>query len=284
MNLPGLLVDAEWLQNNLGDPSLTVADVRWYPDGSGRTRFEEGHVPSAVFVDVDSDLASERTKGSGRHPLPSPDAFAEAMARAGIGDESVVVAYDDAGGSNAARLWWMLSARGHRVAVLDGGIQSWKGPLENGPSPERERGRFTPRPWPKDRIVDTETVNRLRGDPSAVLLDARANERYRGETEPIDPVAGHIPGARNAPWSENIDPRTGRFRSREELAERYLALGARRDRQVVAYCGSGVTSCHDLLALELAGVAGAKLYVGSWSEWITDPSRPVAQGPEPEPD
>jgi thiosulfate/3-mercaptopyruvate sulfurtransferase len=282
VNLPGPLVDAEWLQSNLSDPSLIVADVRWYPDGSGRTRYEEEHVPGAIFVDVDSDLSSPRTKESGRHPLPSPEAFAESMARAGIGDESVVVAYDDAGGSNAARLWWMLSATGHAVAVLDGGIQSWTGQLEAGPSPERPRGRFIPRLWPKDRIVDTATVNRLRGDPAAVVLDARAHERYRGETEPIDPVAGHIPGARSAPWSENVDPRTGRFRSPGELLERYRALGVRGDGEVVAYCGSGVTSCHDVLALELAGIRGAKLYVGSWSEWITDPSRPVARGPEPD--
>jgi len=282
MNLLGPLVDVEWLREGIDDPVLVVADVRWYPDGSGRAKFEQGHIPGAVFVDVDLDLASPRTKESGRHPLPSPEAFAEAIARAGIGDETVVVAYDDAGGSNAARLWWMLSVTGHRVAVLDGGLPTWKGPLEAGPSPERVRARFTPRPWPKDRIVDTEAVNHLRGDASAVILDARAAERYRGETEPIDPVAGHIPGARNAPWSENLDPRTGRFRSPEELAERYRALGVRSGREVAAYCGSGVTSCHDLLALELAGVGGAKLYVGSWSEWITDPSRPVARGAEPD--
>lgn len=280
MRLPGPLVDDRWLHQRLGETSLVVADVRWYPDGSGRARFEQGHIPSAVFVDVDSDLASPKSPGSGRHPLPSPEAFAEAMARAGIGDESVVVAYDDAGGSNAARLWWMLSATGHRVAVLDGGLQGWKGPIEAGPSPARERSRFTPRPWPPDRITDTEAVDRLRSDPSAVVLDARTAERYRGETEPIDPVAGHIPGARNAPWSGNLDPRTGRFRSVAELVERYRGLGVETGRGVVAYCGSGVTSCHDILALEVAGLPGARLYVGSWSEWITDPSRPVARGPE----
>lgn len=278
MSLPGPLVDADWLRESLGDPALVLADVRWYPDGSGRARFEEGHIAGAVFVDVDSDLASPKTKESGRHPLPSPDAFAEAMSRAGISDGSVVVAYDETGGSNAARLWWMLWTTGNQAAVLDGGLQSWKGPIEAGPSPKHTRGRFTARPWPEDRIVDAKAVDRLRSDPQAVVLDARAAERYRGETEPIDPVAGHIPGARNAPWSDNLDPRTGRFRSPKALAERYRTLGVRRDRQVVAYCGSGVTSCHDLLALELAGVGGAKLYVGSWSEWITDPSRPVDRG------
>ncbi len=282
MSLPGPLIGVEWLRGAMGDPLLLVADVRWYSDGSGRSRFEEGHIPGAVFVDVDTDLASPKTKGSGRHPLPSTEAFAEAMQRVGIGDEESVVAYDDAGGSNAARLWWMLSVTGHRAAVLDGGLQGWNGPLESGPSrPPPARGRFTARPWPRDRIVDAETVDRLRRDPRAVVLDARAPERYRGQTEPIDPVAGHIPGAGNAPWSENVDPATGRFRSPEELREQYRARGVEEGREVVAYCGSGVTSCHDVLALELAGIRGAKLYVGSWSEWIAEPSRPVAEGPEP---
>jgi thiosulfate/3-mercaptopyruvate sulfurtransferase len=282
MNLSGPLVDDEWLSRRLEAPELVVADVRWFPDGSGRARFEEGHIPGAVFVDVDSDLASPRTNGSGRHPLPSPEAFAEAMEAAGIDDGSFVVAYDDAGGSNAARLWWMLSVTGHQVAVLDGGLQAWKGPLESGPSPPGGGGgHFTARPWPEDRIADMETVNRLRREPLAVVLDARAAERYRGEVEPIDPVAGHIPGARNAPWSENLDPGTGRFRSPEELRERYRALGVADETEVVTYCGSGVTSCHDVLAMEVAGLHRTKLYVGSWSEWITDLSRPVARGPEP---
>lgn len=283
MRLPGPLVDADWLARAIGDPALAVADVRWYPDGSGRARFEQGHIPGAVFVDVDSDLASPKTRSSGRHPLPSPEAFAQAMERAGIGDGSLVVAYDDVGGSNAARLWWMLSATRHRAAVLDGGLQAWRGPLEAGSSPTRaaEGQEFTPRPWPEDRIADANEVERLRRDPGAVVLDARAAERYRGEVEPIDPVAGHVPGARTAPWSENLDPETGRFRSPAELTRQYRARGVQEGKDVVAYCGSGVTSCHDVLALELAGIRGAKLYVGSWSEWITDPSRPVAEGPQP---
>ena len=276
------LVEVEWLSKHMEDPELVVADVRWYPDGSGRARFEEGHIPGAVFVDVDSDLASPKTKDSGRHPLPSPQAFADAMRAAGIGDESFVVAYDDAGGSNAARLWWMLSATGRLAAVLNGGLQGWTGPLEAGPPRAALGGRrLTPRPWPTDRIADTQVVDRLRQDPSAVVLDARAAERYRGEVEPIDPIAGHIPGARSSPWSENLDPGTGRFRSPEHLRERYRGLGIKDDTEVVTYCGSGVTSCHNVLALELAGMHGAKLYVGSWSEWIADPSRPVARGPKP---
>jgi thiosulfate/3-mercaptopyruvate sulfurtransferase len=280
MRLPGPLVGPEWLSQATHDPLLVVADVRWYPDGSGHLKFEQGHIRGAVFVDVDSDLASPKTKRSGRHPLPSPVAFARAMERVGIGDDSLVVAYDDAGGSNAARLWWMLSVTGHPAAVLDGGVQAWRGPLDTGPSRHNATGvgRFTARPWPQDRMVDAEAVDRLRSDPRVVVLDARAAERYRAEVEPIDPVAGHIPGARNAPWSENVDPDTGRFRSPEDLRTRYRRLGVEEGREVVAYCGSGVTSCHDLLALELAGFKKAKLYVGSWSEWITDRSRPIARG------
>lgn len=283
MRLSWPLVDADWLRQAMDDANLVVADVRWYPDGTGRTRFEEGHIPGAVFVDVDSDLASPKTRDSGRHPLPSPEAFAEAMERAGIDDESAVVAYDDAGGSNAARLWWMLSVIGHQAAVLDGGLQAWKGPLETGPSEPRPRGGvFTRRPWPEERVADTQAVDRLRKDPNAVVLDARAPDRYRADVEPIDPIAGHIPGARSAPWSENLDPETRRFRSPDELRRRYAGLSADGEKVVVAYCGSGVTSCHDLLAMEVAGIRGGKLYVGSWSEWITDPSRPVASGLEPD--
>jgi thiosulfate/3-mercaptopyruvate sulfurtransferase len=279
MSPSGPLVEMEWLSRHMEDPELVVADVRWYPDGSGRARFEQGHIPGSVFVDIDSDLASPKTAESGRHPLPIPEAFAQAMEKVGIGDEETVVAYDDAGGSNAARLWWMLAITGHPAAVLDGGLQAWKGPLERGPSKSRSGGgHFTPVPWPPERIADVVTVDRLRQDPSAVLLDARAAERYRGEVEPIDPVPGHIPGAGNAPWNENVDPRTGRFRSPEELRERFRALGVKDDTEVITYCGSGVTSCHNLLALKLAGIRRAKLYVGSWSEWITDPSRPVALG------
>jgi thiosulfate/3-mercaptopyruvate sulfurtransferase len=265
----------------MGDPELVVADVRWYPNRSGREAFELGHIPGAVFVDVDADLAGPVGGASGRHPLPAPEDFARAMERAGIAEDSVVVAYDDAGGSNAARLWWMLTVTGHRAAVLDGGLAGWEGELEQGQGRERRRGTFAARPWPADRVVDVGQVNALRRDPSAVVLDARAAERYRGEVEPIDAVAGHIPGAKNAPWSANLDPETGRFLPPEALRGQYEALGVDGNRTVVAYCGSGVTSCHDVLALELAGFPAAKLYVGSWSGWIAGLSRPMAKGPDP---
>jgi thiosulfate/3-mercaptopyruvate sulfurtransferase len=281
VNLPGPLVDAAWLERAIGDPGLVVADVRWYPNRSGRQAYDGGHIPGAVFVDVDADLAAHRAGASGRHPLPAPEDFARAMEQAGIGEDSVVVAYDDAGGSNAARLWWMLASTGHHAAVLDGGLMAWAGELERGSGSEPSRASFSPRPWPTDRVVDADQVEALRRDPSAVVLDARAAERYRGEVEPIDPVAGHIPGAKNAPWAANLDPETGRFLSPDALRRRYEALGVDGQRTVVAYCGSGVTSCHDLLALEVAGFPRAKLYVGSWSSWIAGLSRPMAKGPDP---
>jgi thiosulfate/3-mercaptopyruvate sulfurtransferase len=281
VNLPGPLVDAAWLERAMGHPDLVVADVRWYPDRLGRDAYQLGHIPGAVFLDMDADLAGPVAGDSGRHPLPAPVDFARAMERAGIDEGSAVVAYDDAGGSNAARLWWMLAVTGHQAAVLDGGLPAWRGELEPGPGVERRRGTFAPRPWPADRLVDVGQANALRRDPSAVVLDARATERYRGEVEPIDAVAGHIPGAKNAPWAANLDPQTGRFLQPEELRRRYAALGVDGKRTVVAYCGSGVTSCHDVLALEVAGFRGAKLYVGSWSGWIAGVSRPMAKGPDP---
>ncbi len=274
----GPLVDAGWLSEHSGDPGVVVADARWYADGSGRSTYEAGHIPGAVFVDVDTDLSAPKTPTAGRHPLPTPESFAEAMSRAGIGDDSFVIAYDDAGGSSAARLWWMLDVTGHPVGLLDGGVAAWTGELEVGRSPSRPRAAFTPVPWPEDAIADAALVERLRVDPAAVVLDARASERFRGETEPIDPIAGRIPGAVSAPFAGNLDPSTGRFLPPEQLRERYEALGVAAADEVVAYCGSGVTSAHDLVALRIAGFEGARLYVGSWSEWITDPSRPIATG------
>jgi thiosulfate/3-mercaptopyruvate sulfurtransferase len=260
-----------------------VADVRWYPTGSAREAFEAAHLPGAVFLDIDRDLAAPRSPGSGRHPLPTPEHFAATMERSGIGDGVPVVAYDDVGGAYAARLWWMLWILGEPVAVLDGGLASWPGPIETGPAAALPppRRSFTPRPWPADRIAGIADVERLRREPGSLLLDARAPERYRGEVEPIDPKPGHIPGASNAPWADNLDPGTGRFRSREDLRARYAAVGAERAAELVVYCGSGVTACHDVLALELAGLPGTRLYAGSWSEWSADADRSVATGDEP---
>jgi thiosulfate/3-mercaptopyruvate sulfurtransferase len=283
VDLPGILVQPEWLRTNLQAPGLAIADCRWVPGGSATDAFAAGHIPGAVLFDADSDLAAPAfTGGPGRHPLPSPETFATTLSNAGIGDDTAVVAYDDAGGSYAARLWWMLDALGHtRVALLDGSLAGWGAPLEIGVGTARARGRFTPRPWPRDRIADAEEVASVLDEDSAVVLDARAPERYRGEVEPIDPVAGHIPGAMSAPWAGNLDPETGRFLPPAELRNRYLGLGVDAGGRAISQCGSGLTACHDVLALRIAGFSGARLYEGSWSDWVSDPARSVATGPDP---
>ena len=277
MNLPGAIVDPEWLRARLGAPGLVIADVRWVPGGAARDPFERAHLPGAVSLDLDVDLSAPRARGPGRHPLPPPKAFAATMSAAGIAERDAVVAYDDAGGSIAARLWWMLRVTGHAAAVLDGGLAAWRGSLETGPAEPRVPASFTERAWPAAEVVDVDEVARALS-AGTVVLDARAAERYRGEIEPIDPVAGHIPGARSAPWTENLDPSTGRFLPPDELRERFGALLAMND--VIAYCGSGTTACHDVLAFEIAGLVRPRLYEGSWSDWCSDPARPVAIGPE----
>ena len=256
-------------------PEVRLADVRWTPaPPPARERYLQGHLPGAVFVDLDRDLA--QPGGPGRHPLPSEEAFAGTLARLGIGEETHVVAYDDGNGAIAARFWFMLRVHGHaRVSVLEGGLAAWRAaglPLtqaEPAPAPAPLRALRLDRA----RLVDREGV-RARG--AAVLLDARAGERYRGEVEPIDRRAGHIPGALNAPFTQNLLP-DGRWKPAGELRALYERLGP----DVIASCGSGVTACHLLLARELAGLAPGRLYVGSWSDWSSDPSRPIATGAEP---
>lgn len=281
LSLPGPLVSVDWLAANIAHPSLRVADVRWALAGPpGRERYEGGHIPGAAFVDADRELSSPG-EGPGRHPVPTPEKLAGVLGRAGIGDEYVVVAYDDAGGSIASRLWWLYRHYGHdgACAVLDGGIAAW---THAGHALTTEPPAHRPATWtpgePRDDVVGTdEVVGMSRG--SALLLDARAGERYRGETEPIDPRAGHVPGAHSAPWAANLDS-DGRFLPPEALRARYAALGA-GERPTIAYCGSSLSATHDLLALELAGIRGARLYEGSWSDWSSDPSRPVATGATP---
>ncbi|MBV2363819.1 sulfurtransferase [Streptomonospora nanhaiensis] len=275
---PGLpvLVSAEWLAEHHGD--VLVADVRFYLDGrSAREEYLRGHLPGAVFVDVDHDLSAPAREGTGRHPLPDPDTFAATLARLGIGDGTPVVGYDDVNGSVAARLVWMLRALGSPAALLDGGIAAWRGELATGPVEPAPRPR-TPVVWPADRIVDTETVLAEAGDPRHVLVDARTRERYTGEAPaPVDLRPGHIPGARSAAWAGNL-AEDGRFAAPERLRERFRALGVDTADTVTAYCGSGVTACHDLLALELAGYSGARLYPGSWSAWAPNPDLPAETG------
>ena len=281
LTLPGPLVGVDWLADHLHDPALRVADVRWSLAGPpGRERYDAGHLPGAVFIDADRELSSPG-EGPGRHPVPSPEKLAAVLGRSGIGDEHVVVAYDDAGGSIAARLWWLFRHYGRdgRCAVLDGGIAAWTDaglPLTTS-QPDPLPATWTPGPA-LDDLVGTEAVEAMLGGPT-LLLDARAAERYRGEVEPIDPRAGHIPGAVCAPHTGNLGT-DGRFLPPDRLRERYAVLGA-TDRPVVAYCGSSLSATHDLLAMELAGIDGARLYEGSWSHWSSDPSRPAATGERP---
>jgi len=271
----GPAVDAEWLRVHLEDPGLVVADVRWYlDDRSGRDAYDAGHVPGAVFVDLDTDLAGPPSFGGGRHPLPDPVEFSRTMSRLGIGDTHRVVAYDDVGSAIAARMWWMLDVMGVAAAVLDGGIGAWSGDLSTDPV-EPIRSWFTTRPWPSERMATADEVDELRGG-GAVVLDARDPERF-AHGSAIDPRPGHVPGARSAPFAENLEG--GCLKPAQALRERYEALGA-GDRPVVAYCGSGVTACHDLLALRRAGLGNGRLFVGSWSAWGADAERPVETGPD----
>jgi thiosulfate/3-mercaptopyruvate sulfurtransferase len=275
----GPLVSTDWLSRHIDHSVLRPADVRWYlgePD-RGRQAYREAHLPGAVYVDLESDLSAE--DGPGRHPLPDWDVFAARMSELGIGDDSVVVAYDDRGGAVAARLWWMLRAIGHeRTYVLDGGLAGWvaDGHALTDELPDVAPGELSVEVRAGVSLDRDELKGRL---DSVLALDARAGERYRGEIEPLDPIAGHIPGAVNAPYEDNLAS-FGRFLPAEQLAEKYRALGVGEERETVVYCGSGVTACHTLLAIEHAGLGPAKLYPGSWSDWSTA-GYEVATGPGP---
>jgi thiosulfate/3-mercaptopyruvate sulfurtransferase len=278
----GDLVTTDWLASRLGEPGLRIVDVRWYLDPSrkGREAYGAGHIPGAIFLDVDADLSAPgggRGRPAGRHPWPAPEQVSRVMGQAGIGPGTHVVAYDDQSGAIAARLWYLLRAHGHDdVAVLDGGIVKWiaEGRPLSREMPSVPPASFEARPRPGLVLAKADMVQ---GDRGRLVLDARAPERYRGETEPIDPRAGHIPGARNAPFAGNLtDGPQPVFLPAADLRQRYAALGA-EDAEPVVYCGSGVTACHDLLALHLAGLRGS-LYAGSWSEWSADDSLPVKTG------
>ena len=276
------LVTTEWLARHLGDPALRIVDVRWYlgKPGEGRRAYDAGHLPGAIFLDVDGDLADPPGSGPGRHPLPSPTAFAARLGTAGISDGHRVVVYDDVGGWVASRLWWMLDDLGHgAVQVLDGGMAAW---TAAGHSLTTAVPAFPPATlhlrdsW--TGVVDRDDLRSQLG--SVRLLDARAGARYRGEIEPIDAYAGHIPTARSAPTDGNLGP-DQRFRSPAELEERYRALGADGSSgPVIVACGSGVAATHDALALRVAGLPDALLYPGSYSDW-TQSGLPVVTGDEP---
>jgi thiosulfate/3-mercaptopyruvate sulfurtransferase len=279
--MPEPLISADELAALLEDPDLRIADTRWYlaePE-QGRAAYDEAHIPGAVYVDVDRDLSA--AAGPGRHPVPPPAEFAATMGRLGIGDRHLVVAYDDRGGAVAARLWWMLREVGHTaVRVLDGGIQAWAAaghPVTPEPA-DHPPAELTVRP-PLTRSIEREPLRSRLG--TVVLLDARAAERYRGEEEPVDPVAGHIPTARSAPYEGNLDD-AGRLLPAAELAARFRGLGAGGERDVVVYCGSGVNACHHALAMAVAGLPEPILYGGSWSDWSTA-GLPAATGADPGP-
>lgn len=256
----GPIVDVAWWRAHRDE--VVLADVRWYLDGrSGREAYLREHLPGAVFVDLDRWLAAPGSPEAGRHPLPAPEVFAQGMAEAGIGDGDVVVAYDDAGGVVAARLVWMLRETGHRAALLDGGLAGYDGPTESG-SLTRPRARFSPQPWPAASLVDLDDV--LAG--GHLLVDARDAGRFRGEFEPVDPRAGHVPGARSLPCRGNLD-QDGRFLPVEQLRRRFAQIGVPDGGGVVSYCGSGVNACHNLLAMEHAGLGRGRLWPGSWSQY-----------------
>ena len=265
-------VDAAWVRSRVGQ--VVLADVRWYLDGrSGRAVYDIGHLPGAVFVDLDEALSGSPSPAAGRHPLPTPEAFAAALARVGVADDDTVVAYDDAGGTVAARLVWLLRATGRSAAVLDGGIAAWDGPLDR-QSSTRPPARRTPVPWPAELLASIDDA----ADPVQVVVDARERPRYLGLEEPVDPRAGHIPGARSLPAREHLDA-GGRLLPRAELRRRLTGVGITDPgTPVVSYCGSGVTACHTLLVLEHAGLGRGRLYPGSWSQWSSDPARPTATG------
>ena len=279
------LIEAEALASLLGDARLRVFDCRFdlARPAYGRAAYAEEHVPGAIFADLNADLSAPATANSGRHPLPAPEEFAARLRAWGVDADSRVVAYDDNNGAYAARLWWMLRWLGHDdVAVLDGGMRRWLQlglPLgDDVPAPAP--GNFIERPRPGMTVAATDVLA-ASTDPAVRILDARAPERYRGEVEPIDKVAGHIPGARNHPFGMSLDSQ-GRFLPPQALRDAFAAsLDGAAPESAIVYCGSGVTACHVLLALEHAGLAGARLYPGSWSEWSRDPSRPVATGATP---
>jgi thiosulfate/3-mercaptopyruvate sulfurtransferase len=274
-----ILVSSAELAEHLGDPGWIVFDTRHdlMDVEKGRRLYAEGHIPGAYFLHVDEDLSGSKTGKSGRHPLPDIREFARRINERGVTAQTQVVVYDDVGGNFAVRLWWMLRWLGHRnTALLDGGYPLWQKegrPVTKDVPPPR-KGTFEPKPH-LESTVDLPFVERFREDPSIALLDARAAERFKGLVEPIDPVAGHIPGAINRFWQKNLNA-DGRFKAPEQLRREFEELLGRDTGKTVHMCGSGVTACHNAFAMELAGLAPGRLFPGSWSEWVSDRSRPVA--------
>ncbi len=276
------LADALDAVDDQGASALRVVDCRFdlRETDAGRRGYAHSHIPGAVYAHLDEDMSGPIVPGqTGRHPLPEPAEFARAVARLGISNGSQVALYDDSGGGIAARMWWMLRWVGHEaVALLDGGWDAWIAaglPLRSGIE-AREPGDYRANPRP-ELVVDADEMLAKTASGGALVIDARAADRFRGENETLDPLGGHIPGASNLPFADNL--RDGCFRETAELAARFGELmGNRRPSEVIFYCGSGVSACHNALAMAHAGLGEARLYPGSWSEWITDPNRPTAQG------
>jgi len=277
------LISIDALAERIADPRVVPIDCRFTLEDPawGARVFADAHIPGAQYAHLNDDLSGARTGANGRHPLPDIAALASRVESWGVGDEIQVVAYDQHTGMFASRLWWLLRWLGHdAVAVLDGGFERWQAarlPVEHGAARVRPRGAFHPVPRP-DMVVTAREVSARLGDPGWRLIDARAPERFRGESEPLDRVAGHIPTARNRFFQENVSA-SRRFRGREELRDAFArVLGGAAPAHTINYCGSGVTACHNVLAMEHAGLSGARLYVGSWSEWSSDPGRPIETG------
>ncbi|MEB3827955.1 sulfurtransferase [Phormidium sp. CCY1219] len=266
-----LIVSPQWLYEHRHDPQLAIADCRFSlaePE-QGQEQYRDSHIPGAHYLHLNRDLSGPVQKHGGRHPLPDPMEFAKKMAAIGISSpETLVVAYDDSRFAFAARLWWLLRYLGHdRIVLLDGGFQGWKSasyPVTD-EVPKPTPGSFTPQ-LRSDRLVDIETVRTRKDRPEVVLVDSRDSDRYRGEREPIDPIAGHIPGAVNYPWKQVSDDR-GIAKSYTEQQQRWKEL--ENAEEIMVYCGSGVTACVNLLSMEMAGIPNAKLYAGSWSDWCS---------------
>jgi len=268
-------VDVDFVRSH---PEAVLADVRWYLDGrDGRAAFEAGHLPGAVWVDLDNQLAAaEHLDTDGRHPFPSPSAFAVAMGSLGIANDSLVIAYDDTGGLTAGRLAVMLRMIGNDATVLAGGLEKWTGPLETGPGRVPTPVEFTPVEWPRKQLADADEVERII-TAGGVAIDARSHDRFLGGGLQIDKRAGHIPGAVSGPWSAVLDSE-GLPRTPAALRDHFSSLGVDGQHEVVAYCGSGVSACMNVLAMEHAGLESPRLYVASWSGWSADPQREATTG------
>jgi thiosulfate/3-mercaptopyruvate sulfurtransferase len=269
------VISAAWLHEHLNDPQVVVVDCRFalmQPE-LGQQQYQTSHIPGAYYLDLDRDLSSPVGEHGGRHPLPDPEAFGAKLRAIGVNSQSpegstLVVAYDDSRLAFASRLWWLLRYFGHHnVAVLDGGFAAWQaaGYPVTADVPTPQAGNFTPQPHP-EQVVDIEVVKAQKDLPNVVLIDSREGDRYRGEREPIDPVAGHIPGAVNYPWQE-VTNEQGYLRPVAEQRDRWTEVAP--DQEILVYCGSGVSACVNLLSLELAGMSQGKLYVGSWSDWCS---------------